>query len=172
MILCKVQLVHGFVFCNSIGTVKRVDEKLKVLGPPLRMVQAQMQQKACLSDLESLRNPGSRTIFIAIDVAARGLDIPNVASIDHYDVGRRVDTFVHRAGRTARGVGEKAIGWSVSLVAAPEYRSQRTICRAVKGDTNSFDPAPMDSRLLTKAQQRVNLATRLLTNVSSVKIGN
>ena len=151
------------VFCNSIGAVKRVGETLKVLGLPVRMLHAQMQQKARLSALESLRKSGSRAIVIATDVAARGLDIPNVASIVHYDVARRVDTFVHRAGRTARGVGEKAIGWSVSLVAAPEERSHQTICRAVKGDTSSFDPAPMDSRLLTKAQERVNLATKIVS---------
>jgi superfamily II DNA/RNA helicase len=38
---------------------------------------------------------------IATDVASRGLDIPTVATVVHYDVARAVDTFVHRAGRTA-----------------------------------------------------------------------
>lgn len=38
---------------------------------------------------------------MATDVAARGLDIPSVSTIIHYDVARAVDTFVHRAGRTA-----------------------------------------------------------------------
>jgi superfamily II DNA/RNA helicase len=38
---------------------------------------------------------------VATDVAARGLDIPSVATVVHYDVARQVDTFIHRAGRTA-----------------------------------------------------------------------
>ena len=38
---------------------------------------------------------------MATDIAARGLDIPNVATVVHYDVARKVDGFVHRAGRTA-----------------------------------------------------------------------
>lgn len=38
---------------------------------------------------------------MATDVAARGLDIPSVSTVVHYDVARAVDTFVHRSGRTA-----------------------------------------------------------------------
>ena len=77
---------------------------------------AQMQQKARLASLESFNNSNSRSVVVATDVAARGLDIPSVASIVQYDVARSIDTFVHRAGRTARVIGENAIGWSVSLV--------------------------------------------------------
>lgn len=149
------------VFCNSIGGVKRVGETLKILGLPVRMLHAQMQQKARLSALESLSKSNSRSIVVATDVAARGLDIPSVASVVHYDVARAVDTFVHRAGRTARGIGEKAVGWSVSLVAAPEERNHQSICRAVEGDSTSFDIAPIDSRLLASAQERVNLASKI-----------
>ena len=151
------------VFCNSIGAVKRVGETLKILGLPVRMLHAQMQQKARLSSLESLSKLNLRAVVVATDVAARGLDIPSVASIVHYDVARATDTFVHRAGRTARGVGEKAIGWSVSLVSAPEERSHKSICRAILGDVKStFDVAPMDSRLLANASERVNLASKIV----------
>jgi superfamily II DNA/RNA helicase len=41
------------------------------------------------------------TIVVATDVAARGLDIPSVATVVHYDAARTVDTFIHRSGRTA-----------------------------------------------------------------------
>jgi len=54
-----------------------------------------------LKSLESLRKPKSRSIVVASDVAARGLDIPSVATVIHYDCARAVDTFIHRAGRTA-----------------------------------------------------------------------
>jgi superfamily II DNA/RNA helicase len=44
-------------------------------------------------------------VVVCTDVAARGLDIPSVSTVIHYDVARAVDTFVHRAGRTAvRGI--------------------------------------------------------------------
>ena len=58
-------------------------------------------QKSRLKSLESLRKPKSRSIVVASDVAARGLDIPSVATVIHYDCARAVDTFIHRAGRTA-----------------------------------------------------------------------
>lgn len=151
----------SLVFCNSIGAVKRVGETLKVLGLPVRTLHAQMQQKSRLSSLESLKGSNSRSIVVATDVAARGLDIPSVASVIHYDVARAIDTFVHRAGRTARGVGTE--GWSISLVAAAEEKSHGSICQAVRGSTSkSFDSVPMDGRLLTSAQERVNLASKVV----------
>ena len=40
-------------------------------------------------------------MVVSTDVAARGLDIPSVSTVVHYDIARAVDTFVHRSGRTA-----------------------------------------------------------------------
>ena len=57
-------------------------------------------QRARFKSVESLQKE-SRAVVVATDVAARGLDIPDVATVVHYDVARKVDGFVHRAGRTA-----------------------------------------------------------------------
>ena len=61
-------------------------------------------QRTRLKAVESLRKDSreeSRTVVVCTDVAARGLDIPSVSTVVHYNVARAVDTFVHRAGRTA-----------------------------------------------------------------------
>jgi len=58
-------------------------------------------QRARFKAVESLKNGKSRQIVVSTDVAARGLDIPSVSSVVHYDVARTVDTYVHRSGRTA-----------------------------------------------------------------------
>jgi len=165
------------VFCNSIGAVKRVGETLKVLGLPVRTLHAGMIQKARFTALESLkckasstdstntdqRRGGGRDIVVATDVAARGLDIPSVATIIHYDVPRSIDTFIHRAGRTARGMGVDAVGTSVSLVSAAEEREQTKICQAVLGaDKLHFSGVAIDGRLMTAAQARVNLASKIV----------
>ena len=158
----------ALVFCNSIGAVKRVAETLKTLGLPTRTLHAQMEQKGRIASIESLNGKNSRSVVVCTDVAARGLDIPNVASVVHYDVPRAIDTFIHRAGRTARGMGENAVGWSISLVSAAEEKNHQSICKAIKGPmTSSLDSAPMDSRLLTAAQERVNLASKIVACESS-----
>ncbi|KAL7542886.1 hypothetical protein ACHAXR_013188 [Thalassiosira sp. AJA248-18] len=152
------------VFCNSIAAVRRVGETLKMLGLPVKTLHAQMMQKSRLGALEYLRKPNSRSIVVASDVAARGLDIASITTIIHYDAARAVDTFIHRAGRTARGVGEKAVGTSISLVAPAEEREHQKICEAVLGSgSKSLGQVHIDSRLLNEAQERVSLATKIVS---------
>lgn len=152
------------VFCNSIAAVKRVTETLKILGLPVRALHAQLQQKARMKAVESLKTNNSRSILIATDVAARGLDISSVTSVVHYDVARAIDTFIHRAGRTARGFGESAVGSSISLVSASEDKDHQSICEAVRGENQRKLPLmPIDGKLLSSAQQRVALATKIVS---------
>eukprot|EP00522_Entomoneis_paludosa_P005391 CAMPEP_0172472264 /NCGR_PEP_ID=MMETSP1065-20121228/68248_1 /TAXON_ID=265537 /ORGANISM="Amphiprora paludosa, Strain CCMP125" /LENGTH=921 /DNA_ID=CAMNT_0013230395 /DNA_START=192 /DNA_END=2957 /DNA_ORIENTATION=+ len=146
------------VFCNSIAGVRRVGTTLQALGMDVRILHAQMQQRARLKAVELLQESKKRTVVIATDVAARGLDIPSVASVVHYDTARTVDSFVHRSGRTARGVGAKAVGCSVSLVASNEDKMHSSITGALQVQ---FEPVALDGRLLQESQERVNLATKV-----------
>ena len=74
-----------------------------------------LQQRARFRAVESLQSE-SRAIVVATDVAARGLDIQNVATVVHYDVARKVDGFVHRAGRTAVSVRLLMSGFKLSAM--------------------------------------------------------
>jgi superfamily II DNA/RNA helicase len=58
--------------------------------------------------MEKLRSL-DRTVVVATDVASRGIDIPSIRCVIHYDVARTVDTFVHRAGRTAVSLDKKHV---------------------------------------------------------------
>ena len=64
-------------------------------------------------------NDGRTRILVATNVAARGLDIPNVSHVINYDLPEDVDTYVHRIGRTARA-GKHGI--AVSLIGEAEVR--------------------------------------------------
>ena len=151
------------IFCNSIAAVKRVGQTLRILGLPVRTLHGHMEQKARLSAMETLKGKDSRVILVATDVCARGLDIPSVATVLHYDVARAVDTFVHRAGRTARGMGPAAVGASVSLVDPSEEKEHRKICEMIQGQGKKrFEQSPMDGHLLVSAQTRVALASKIV----------
>jgi ATP-dependent RNA helicase DDX24/MAK5 len=77
-----------------------------------------MIQKARLRSLERFSATDKpHSILIATDVAARGLDIQNVDMIIHYHLPRTADMYVHRSGRSARGL--EARGVSV-LLCSPE----------------------------------------------------
>ena len=63
-----------------------------------------------------------------------------------------------------RGVGANAVGTSISLVAPAEEREHQKICEAVRGaGSRSLDQVQIDSRLLNEAQERVSLATKIVS---------
>lgn len=126
------------------------------------MLHAEMAQKSRLQVIESLSSVKTRSVVVCTDVAARGLDLESIASVIHYDIPRSVDTFVHRSGRTARGVGEKAVGNSVSLVSSAEERKHKDCCLAV--GLKFFDDATIDGQLLNAAQERVALASKVIAH--------
>jgi len=148
------------IFCNSIAAVKRVGQTLRVLGLPVRTLHGHMEQKARLSSIDSLKRKESRLIVVATDVAARGIDLPSIAAVIHYDVARSLNTFIHRSGRTARGIGCAAVGISVSLVDPSEEKDHKKICETLQGQgRRHFQQSLLDGQLLTSAQTRVALAT-------------
>jgi ATP-dependent RNA helicase DeaD len=72
---------------------------------------------------------GGRTrILVATNVAARGLDIPNVSHVINYDMPEDVETYVHRIGRTARAGKD---GVAVTLIGESEVREFNKIKRAL-----------------------------------------
>jgi len=146
------------VFCNSIAAVRRVGATFQTLGFNVRILHAHMPQRARFKAVESLKDPKKRVMVVCSDVAARGLDIPTVSTVVHYDVARAVDTFVHRSGRTARGMGEGAIGSSLSLIAPAEDKAHFMIAASL---SVPFKKVLLDGRLLTSSQERVSLASKI-----------
>jgi ATP-dependent RNA helicase DDX24/MAK5 len=66
----------------------------------------------------------THSILLATDIAARGLDIPLVSHVVHYQVPRTVDTYIHRNGRTARA---QRSGFSLLMCAPDERRVVRAL---------------------------------------------
>ena len=70
--------------------------------------------------------------MVCTDVAARGLDIPNVQNVVHYQCPFNAEIYVHRSGRTAR-IGRQ--GQSLNLLASEDQVNFKTICKVLKKST-------------------------------------
>jgi ATP-dependent RNA helicase DDX24/MAK5 len=67
-------------------------------------------------------------VLIATDVAARGLDIPSVDHVIHFQLPRTADAYIHRSGRTARA---KQDGFSLQMVSPEERGMQKALMKSL-----------------------------------------
>ena len=115
----------GLVFVKQTATLKEVTEKLahhKVAVASLSSEGRQVERKQALAALKSRKIK----LLITTDVAARGLDIPNLPAVINYDLPRDINTYIHRAGRTGR-MG--AQGMVINLGNDHDLRNFRQILR-------------------------------------------
>ena len=92
---------NAIVFANRKTTVAVLETSLKKHGFNASALHGDMDQFSRLKTLEAFRN-GQITYLIASDVAARGLDIPQVSHVFNFDVPVHSEDYVHRVGRTGR----------------------------------------------------------------------
>lgn len=100
-LLCKVASSSTLIFCNHRETVDRISDLLIDKDLIHDVFHGGMEQDDRERALVKFRN-GSIKILITTDLAARGLDIPELENIIHYQLPPREDAFIHRNGRTAR----------------------------------------------------------------------
>lgn len=165
------------VFANSISAVRRLTPFLTNLNIDATALHSQMPQKARLRSLEKFSaasssqkkkpgaTPGNKScVLVATDVAARGLDIPEVDMVVHYHVPRAADTYVHRSGRTARG---GRTGVSVMLCAPDEVLPTRRLAGKVHAESKGgkkehfIQTLPVDRHISSRLKPRTDLAKRI-----------
>uniref|UniRef100_A0A182PM11 ATP-dependent RNA helicase n=1 Tax=Anopheles epiroticus TaxID=199890 RepID=A0A182PM11_9DIPT len=144
------------VFCNSIDCVKRLVSLFDYLNCNPLSLFGSMQQRQRLKNLERFTaNP--RALLIATDVAARGLDIPNVDHVIHYQVPKTTENYVHRSGRTARASRE---GLTVLLIGPSEVRDYVKLNQDL-GRTEDLPLYPTSDRVMRQVKERVQLARNI-----------
>eukprot|EP00842_Homolaphlyctis_polyrhiza_P004654 jgi/Hompol1/518/HPOL_001515-RA len=144
------------VFVNSIDAIRRLVPILTILKIQVYGLHAEMQQKQRLKNLDRFRE-STHAVLIASDVASRGLDIPLVDHVIHYQIPRAADIYVHRSGRTARANTE---GISVSLCSPEEMQTYKKLCY-VLGKTNGMQDFPIDLSVLTAIKRRIQIAKEI-----------
>lgn len=144
------------IFCNSIGCVRRITTILTLLNCQALPLHSAMHQRQRLNNLDRFRlNPTA--LLIATDVAARGLDIPQISHVLHYQTPRTAESYVHRSGRTARASLE---GLTLLLVEPGELQSYFRLCRTL-GKAEDIPLFPIENNLLNAVKERVNSARDL-----------
>lgn len=100
-LLCYLGNNTSIVFCNHRESVERTSRFLLEKGIYNEIYHGALDQKERDSALFKFRN-GSTNTLVTTDLAARGLDIPDIGYIIHYHLPANKDIFTHRNGRTAR----------------------------------------------------------------------
>ncbi|MGN6478153.1 MAG: DEAD/DEAH box helicase [Flavipsychrobacter sp.] len=100
-LICYLGNRSTIIFCNHRESVERTSQLLSEKGITNEFYHGAMEQRERDSALAKFRN-GSVNVLVTTDIAARGLDIPNIRYIVHYHLPFTEDSFTHRNGRTAR----------------------------------------------------------------------
>ncbi|MEY4365434.1 MAG: hypothetical protein RLZZ305_778 [Actinomycetota bacterium] len=120
------------VFCDTKRLCDRVADRLDELGAKVAAIHGDLTQAAREKALARFTR-GELTILVATDVAARGIDIDDIALVVHYEPPMDPKTYLHRSGRTARAGRD---GWAVTLAEYNQHTTCRIIQRALRLPTN------------------------------------
>ena len=122
------ELKNAIIFCNRKKDVSELFRSLDKHGFMAGALHGDMDQFARTTILENFRN-GKLPILVASDVAARGLDIPDVSHVFNFDVPFNADDYVHRIGRTGRA---GRLGTAYTLVSQDDERNVADIIALIK----------------------------------------
>src|SRR5690606_28466665 len=118
----------AIIFARTKRGVDELGEALTARGFAAETIHGDLSQVQRDRVMKRFR-AGLVQILIATDVAARGLDIPDVSHVINYDLPEQVETYVHRIGRTGRA-GKS--GEAIALVSPREFRTLRQIERVTR----------------------------------------
>ena len=100
-ILDQEQFDRVMIFCNTKGNTERVTKLLQMRGVDAQCIHGDIPQEKREKVMARFRR-GELRVFVATDVAARGIDVDDVDAVFNYDVPDENEYYVHRIGRTGR----------------------------------------------------------------------
>jgi hypothetical protein len=119
----------AMIFCRTKNQVDELGESLMARGYAVETLHGDLSQTQRDRVMRRFRS-GQADILIATDVAARGLDIPDVSHVVNYDIPDSAEAYVHRIGRTGRA---GRAGTAITLITPRETRWLRQIERTTRG---------------------------------------
>jgi superfamily II DNA/RNA helicase len=140
-------LKNAIVFCNRKRDVAILHRSLLKHGFPAGALHGDMDQLARMASLDAFKN-GDVSLLVCSDVAARGLDIPDVSHVFNFDVPTHSEDYVHRIGRTGRA-GRSGVALTIVTEDDSKYvdQIQNLIGKPIEWEGPAFDalPPPMET---------------------------
>jgi ATP-dependent RNA helicase DeaD len=121
------------VFCRTQVAVDRLTRFLQRRGVKAEAIHGSLSQALRERTLRRFRT-GDLRVLIATNVAARGLDIPEISHVVNYDIPEETESYIHRIGRTAR-MGRQGV--AITFVAEWDQQAFRAIQKVAKGEIQS-----------------------------------
>lgn len=126
------------VFCNTKGSAERAAAFLRMQKVDAECIHGDIPQKKREAIMNRFRR-GELPVFVATDVAARGIDVDDVDAVFNYDIPDENDSYVHRIGRTGRA---KKQGVAISFVY--DYPSRLRLDEIAKFTKNTLLSVRLD----------------------------
>ncbi len=153
---------NAIIFCNRKRDVATLHRSLVKHGFSAGALHGDMDQLARMASLDAFKN-GDVSLIVCSDVAARGLDIPDVSHVLNFDVPTHSEDYVHRIGRTGRA-GRSGV--AITLVTGDDMKYidqiQSLIGKAIDWEGPGFDalPPPMETSPQERRGERAERGPR------------
>ncbi len=144
-LLCSLKSESAIVFCNHRDAAERISDSLNEKGIYATYYHGGMDQDERERALIQFRN-GSVNYLITTDLAARGLDIPEMNHVIHYHLPSKEDEYTHRNGRTARML---ASGTAYIIIHESEKKLEYVNYEMPKLNVDSFKTLPQNPEFQT-----------------------
>ena len=148
----EIDVKNAIIFCNRKKDVGIVYRSLQRHGFNVGALHGDLDQHQRTATLDAFRN-GAIAFLAASDVAARGLDIPDVSHIFNYDVPIHPEDYIHRIGRTGRAGRE---GFAAMLVTPKDHKALKAIERLLKQEIPWIDGALSEAEISEASEHREN----------------
>lgn len=141
---------NAIIFCNTRAAVARMTSRLTNRNFSVVALSGELTQSERSNALQSLRD-GRARVCVATDVAARGIDLPNLELVIHADLPSNSDTLLHRSGRTGRA-GRKGVS---ALIVPPKMRGKANRLLGWAKLTAEWDVPPSAADVLAADETRM-----------------
>jgi ATP-dependent RNA helicase DeaD len=152
-----VEAPTAIVFCNTREAVRHLQAMLLERGFSAVLLSGELSQHERNQSMQALRD-GRAKVCVATDVAARGIDLPNLGLVIHAELPNDAETLQHRSGRTGRA-GRKG----VSALLAPPARHRRAEALLRDAGVHARWSGPPTAEEIARLDQQRLLQDPLLT---------